>query len=569
LNRAKWQQRAARLRASLAEPWLDTRGQALVEYLIVIGACALLGIAGFSRYGRVVKADLKANARHIEGEGLPSTEGLLGMVGADYNEIPGWCVKPNYCFAAGTPVRTETGDRAIESIVKGERIWARDVKTGAVALRPVLNTYRTPNVPVIDLELTASYGGAEQLAVTRGHLFWVEGAGWVRADALATQPLWSTEAQLSSRLVREEPEPTTVYNLEVAEFHSYFVGHNHVLVHNGDPGSCPDDGSSSGATTTPPPEKSEYCPPETPYKDSKDDKPGLCCKDAELKQCDCAAQVNQTGHELDGNIQINGEQVDIKAFPGGCGKDSCSSPGTSVNVEEQSIQDEIQKWAFTSMCGSTRGAIKPGAFITAQQKKPGWPNLSDKAQKYYEQFDQYCSLLAGKLGGTTGDATALHLSDDPDVKQALTNLLGSYKGLSPDEQKYSNQITNTGSNAYHTEPKAMAYLDKWLENADESLQGDTFNIHGTASPCAKCDKALAAFAEHKHITINYCFDTVYTSGPARGSAVLGSEKKARCSLAFKGCVRYSETGAASVEPQKDQKPLCKKTASSCAKKAAP
>jgi len=536
--------------------------------LIVIGACALLGIAGFTRYGRVVKADLAANARHIEGEGLPNTEGLLSMVGADYNEIPGWCVKPNYCFAAGTPVRTETGDRAIESIVKGDRIWARDVKTGAVALRPVLDTYRTPNVPVIDLELTASSGGTEQLAVTRGHLFWVEGAGWVRADALAAEPLWSTEARLSSRLVRQEPEPTTVYNLEVAEFHSYFVGHSHVLVHNGDPGSCPND-PSSDASSKPPPQPSEYCPPETPYKSSDGNSPGLCCRDKELKQCDCAAQVNQTGHELEADIEINGERVDIKAFPGGCGNDSCSSSGTSVDVQDQAIQDAMQKWAFSSMCGSTRGAIMPGAFIAAQRAKPGWVDLSQDAKDYYEEFDEYCTLLAEKLGPINGDATAVHLSGDPEVKDALSELLSSYKSLSAEEQRHSNQITNTGGNAYHTEPKAMAYLEKWLENADQSLQGDTFNIKGTASPCAKCDKALTAFAQHKNISINYCFKTIYTSGPARGSQALGSANMANCSLAYKGCVKYSETGTVSVTPQPGQKPLCEKTASSCAKKAKP
>jgi len=228
-------------------------GQSLVEYLIIVGACAFVGIAGFSRYGQSVKTDLGANARHIEGEGLPNTEGILGSLGVDYNELPGWCVKPNYCFAAGTPVDTERGERAIESIRVGDRIWARDLNTGAIALRPVVNTYRTPNVPVVDLELSAGRGPSEHLFVTRNHLFWVEGAGWLRADALATQPLWSTKASFSANLVPRDREPTTVYNLEVSGFHSYFVGHSHVLVHNetaNDP-SCP--GGADGAAATPVP----------------------------------------------------------------------------------------------------------------------------------------------------------------------------------------------------------------------------------------------------------------------------------------------------------------------------
>jgi hypothetical protein len=223
-------------------------GQSIVEYLIIVGACALVGIAGFTQYGKAVSGDLSADAKHIEGEGLPNTEGILGSLGADYNELPGWCVKPNYCFAAGTPVQTERGDRAIESIRVGDRVWARDVTTGAIALRSVVNTYRTARVAVVDLELSVGLVTSEHLAVTRSHLFWVEGPGWVRAEALAAQPLWSTEGATTARLDADLPgasEPTTVYNLEVSEFHSYFVGHSHVLVHNGNPTG---DGCPTGTT---------------------------------------------------------------------------------------------------------------------------------------------------------------------------------------------------------------------------------------------------------------------------------------------------------------------------------
>jgi pretoxin HINT domain-containing protein len=232
-------------------------GHSLVEYLIIVGACALVGVVGFSRYGQAIKKDLGANAKHIEGEGLPQTEGILGALGADYNEVPGWCVKPNYCFGPGTPVHTERGDRAIETIRVGDRIWARDVTTGAIALRAVVNTYQTPGVTVIDLDLLSHFGRVERLAVTRSHLFWVEGAGWVRADALSEQPLWSVENLLSAEMISDEQRSTTVYNLEVADFHSYFVGHEHVLVHNGDPNSsaCPEASTPSAPSKSKKPKK--------------------------------------------------------------------------------------------------------------------------------------------------------------------------------------------------------------------------------------------------------------------------------------------------------------------------
>jgi len=120
------------------------------------------------------------------------------------------------------------------------------VTTGAIALRSVLNTYRTARAPVVDLELSVGRVSTEHVRVTRAHLFWVEGSGWVRADALGAQPLWSTEGSTEARLsghgFDDDPELTTVYNLEVAEFHSYFVGHSHVLVHNGNASNdgCPE-----------------------------------------------------------------------------------------------------------------------------------------------------------------------------------------------------------------------------------------------------------------------------------------------------------------------------------------
>src|SRR4051812_23929957 len=91
--------RRALLQRLVAALRSDASGQSIVEYLIIVGACALVGILGFTRYGQAVKKDLAANAKHIEGEGLPRTESILSTLGVDYNEVPGWCVKPNYCFA--------------------------------------------------------------------------------------------------------------------------------------------------------------------------------------------------------------------------------------------------------------------------------------------------------------------------------------------------------------------------------------------------------------------------------------------------------------------------------------
>lgn len=258
MNQAPLERLARWLRQMLERLRHDAAGQSVVEYLIVIGACALVGIFGLTQYARALRSDLASDAKHIEGEGLPSTEGILSLVGADYNELPGWCVQPTYCFGAGTPVQTETGDRPIESIRAGDRVWARDVDTGEIALRTVSNTYRTPGVPVLELALQSGFASPERIAVTAGHLFWVEGAGWLRADALSAKPLWSTESALSAAVSDLGRPPSTVYNLEVEGFHSYFVGHAHVLVHNG----APNDGVP--CVELPPPATTGSASPEEP-----------------------------------------------------------------------------------------------------------------------------------------------------------------------------------------------------------------------------------------------------------------------------------------------------------------
>lgn len=46
------------LRKMLAAFRGSDSGQSMVEYLIIVGTCALVGIAAFTRYGQAVKSDL-------------------------------------------------------------------------------------------------------------------------------------------------------------------------------------------------------------------------------------------------------------------------------------------------------------------------------------------------------------------------------------------------------------------------------------------------------------------------------------------------------------------------------
>jgi Flp pilus assembly pilin Flp len=225
----------------------SARGATTIEYLVVTGLVSFVAIAGFTRFGKSLRKELKAEAGYIEGKGLPKAGDILGDLGGMPGaacDINGFCPKDsNLCFGAGTLVSTEAGDRPIESLKVGDLVWSRDEHTGRVELRPIERTFVTHQQSVIDLEVQSSFAASEHLSVTPSHRFWAGGRGWVAAAELAADPLWSPGGALTATPLSTQPALITVYNLEVAEFHTYFVGRSHVWVHN----ACP----QTNPTTTP------------------------------------------------------------------------------------------------------------------------------------------------------------------------------------------------------------------------------------------------------------------------------------------------------------------------------
>lgn len=221
----------------LSQPFRGSSpGATTVEYLVVTGLISFVAVAGFNHYGKSIHQEMKNEARYIEGDGLPKAADILGDLGG----IPGAvcnigevCAKDsNLCFAAGTLVSTEDGDRPIETLEVGERVWSRDEQTGRVELRPIVQTIVTHGQAVIDLEVGGPRSESEHLSVTPSHPFWAEGKGWVAAAELSADALWSPSGALVATPLATNPGLTTVYNLEVAEFHTYFVGRSHAWVHN-------------------------------------------------------------------------------------------------------------------------------------------------------------------------------------------------------------------------------------------------------------------------------------------------------------------------------------------------
>ena len=76
----------------------------------------------------------------------------------------------------------------------------------------------------------------EEIVTTELHLFYVEGLGFVQAGCLQEgyelKCLDGSKETITGIRVEWLEEAITVYNFEVADYHTYYVGDGDVLVHN-------------------------------------------------------------------------------------------------------------------------------------------------------------------------------------------------------------------------------------------------------------------------------------------------------------------------------------------------
>lgn len=134
---------------------------------------------------------------------------------------------PRSCFLAGTPVRTQTGLVAIETIQPGDRVLAQDQDSGELTYKLVLRTTLRPPAEMLKIK-----AGTEEIVTTLGHPFWVNGQGWRMAKQLKEGDLLHSLGG-AIRIDAVEPMPKQpAHNLVVADFNSYFVGNQGLLVHD-------------------------------------------------------------------------------------------------------------------------------------------------------------------------------------------------------------------------------------------------------------------------------------------------------------------------------------------------
>jgi hypothetical protein len=138
------------------------------------------------------------------------------------------------CFPAGTKVRTKRGWIPIEQVVVSDYVWsvAEGDPTAPGQWLRVTATFKRV-APVVNWHVQG-----QVIRVTPQHEAWAEGKGWTPIECLvAGDELLSSDGQHPCvEGVTDSREITTVYNLQVEGYHTYFVGDEtwgfDVWVHN-------------------------------------------------------------------------------------------------------------------------------------------------------------------------------------------------------------------------------------------------------------------------------------------------------------------------------------------------
>jgi RHS repeat-associated protein len=176
-----------------------------------------------SEAGNIARQEANALAKK-EASAVTKTEVCAG---------PG-CKGGAGCFAAGTPVATESGSRLIEDVRLGDRVLSRDDATGVVSTREVVWLKPPSEQPIVLVTVRDDDGRESVVRTTAEHLFWTEEQGWTTVATLAAgdELKAASGARLTVAVIVQSPVVERVYNFAVDETHTYFVSDAQVWVHN-------------------------------------------------------------------------------------------------------------------------------------------------------------------------------------------------------------------------------------------------------------------------------------------------------------------------------------------------
>jgi len=135
-------------------------------------------------------------------------------------------------FDSETLIATAKGLKAIKNIQIGDKVWAYNENNQTTSLQEVVNLIQGTGLK----QLTAiTLENNETIIATNNHpIYSVNDNNWSDAKDLQVNDILLdiNKNNLSIRNIQRYTKETTVYNLTVANDHTYFVGNSGVLGHN-------------------------------------------------------------------------------------------------------------------------------------------------------------------------------------------------------------------------------------------------------------------------------------------------------------------------------------------------
>lgn len=141
------------------------------------------------------------------------------------------------CFVAGTKIKTEDGEKNIEDIEVGDRVYSYNPETGEEGYKTVKRTFIKESDEIVHVTITnADKSESVTIDATPGHPFYVVGYGFKYASELKIgDKLRSVSGDIydvTEIEVEHFAIPIKVYNFEVEDWHTYAVSEVGIFVHN-------------------------------------------------------------------------------------------------------------------------------------------------------------------------------------------------------------------------------------------------------------------------------------------------------------------------------------------------
>jgi hypothetical protein len=207
------------------------------QTVICIATGALNGAITGAASGAIIGGIIGGITSYLKNDG-DFAETLSGVIdgavdgymwGAVCGAITG-AFNQDYCFKAGTKVKTANGYKFVENIKVGDYVWSYNHTANEAELKKVVNVFENTTTQLSTVVTENSI-----IEATSSHNFFIYDNYQEIANALEGDMLFTYNQKsipIISNTVKDLDEVTVVYNFEVEDNHNYYVGDDEVLVHN-------------------------------------------------------------------------------------------------------------------------------------------------------------------------------------------------------------------------------------------------------------------------------------------------------------------------------------------------